>query len=50
MNNKNVEQEILKILSESVLKGSNRELALDKPIGEAGLGLDSMSRSELVCL
>ena len=46
----NIEQKVLKILREVILKGSRREISLNKPMGEVGLGLDSLALVEFVTL
>lgn len=43
MNRAAVEQRVLQLLRDSALNGSTRALDIDEPMGEAGLGLDSLS-------
>jgi acyl carrier protein/GNAT superfamily N-acetyltransferase len=42
------QQEILRILREEVLLGSDRSIQLDAPLGELGLGLDSLGLVKLL--
>jgi acyl carrier protein/GNAT superfamily N-acetyltransferase len=42
------QQEILRILREEVLLGSQRSIPLDAPLGELGLGLDSLGLVKLL--
>jgi acyl carrier protein len=38
-----LERQVLEVFRETALAGSQREVALDVPLGEAGLGLDSLA-------
>jgi len=38
-----IEQRVVALLRESVMNHSTRDLDLDHPLGEAGLGLDSLA-------
>lgn len=48
MNRADVEQEVVSILRQCALHGSERAVALDKPLGQVGLGLDSLALLEFV--
>lgn len=43
MNRAEVEKCILQLLRDCALNGSTRDIDIDEPMGEAGLGLDSLS-------
>lgn len=43
MSRADLEREVLAVFRETALAGSAREVALDAPLGEAGLGLDSLA-------
>lgn len=47
MSREEVEREILRLLREHVLLGSDREVALDSPLGP-GVGLDSLGLMEFL--
>ena len=46
MSKVNVEREVVRILRQIALSGSDREISLDDPLGELGLGLDSLALVE----
>lgn len=48
MSQEAAQQQIVRILREDVLLGSEREIALDAPLGEQGLGLDSLALVKLL--
>jgi acyl carrier protein/GNAT superfamily N-acetyltransferase len=48
VNREAAQQEILRILREEVLLGSERSIQLDAPLGELGLGLDSLGLVKLL--
>jgi len=48
MNRSHIEQEVARILRAASLSGSDREISLADPIGELGLGLDSLALVEFV--
>jgi acyl carrier protein/ribosomal protein S18 acetylase RimI-like enzyme len=43
-----VEQELVQIVRDELLLGSEREIELDKPLGELGVGLDSLALLNLL--
>jgi acyl carrier protein/GNAT superfamily N-acetyltransferase len=43
-----VEQELVRIVRDELLLGSEREIPLDKPLGELGVGLDSLALVNLL--
>ena len=48
MSTDTVEQELVRIVREELLLGSERELPLDAPLGELGVGLDSLALVNLL--
>ncbi len=48
MNAHSVEQELARIVRDELLLGSDRELPLDVPLGELGVGLDSLALVNLL--
>lgn len=48
MNKSQIEKEIIEILRRRALHGSSREISLTTPLGEQGLGLDSLALIEFV--
>jgi acyl carrier protein/GNAT superfamily N-acetyltransferase len=48
MNKNEVEREIIQIIRQKILSGSDREINLQDPIGELGLGLDSLALVEFI--
>ncbi len=48
MNPDEISSEVVRILRHSALAGSQREIQLDEPLGEQGLGLDSLPLLEFV--
>lgn len=48
MSRDSVEQELMRIVREELLLGSERELPLDVPLGELGVGLDSLALVNLL--
>jgi acyl carrier protein/GNAT superfamily N-acetyltransferase len=48
MSTDTAEQELVRIVREELLLGSERELALDAPLGELGVGLDSLALVNLL--
>ena len=48
MNGYTVERNVIDILRQRVLMGSDREISLSEPLGELGIGLDSLAMVEFV--
>jgi acyl carrier protein/GNAT superfamily N-acetyltransferase len=48
MNRRDVEQQAIDLLCQGVLRGAGREIQADQPLGEQGLGLDSLALAEFI--
>jgi len=48
MTKEEIQQEVLSVLHRCVLSGSRRHIRMDEPLGEQGLGLDSLALVEFV--